>query len=318
MNILVYGGAGFIGTNLVKMLALDKSKQIVVVDKKKEYFHDIDELNYSNIICKAYKEFPNIEFEKVLEGIDIVYHLMSTSMPANTNNAIAKELNINVTASIELLDACIKKQIRKVVFISSGGTVYGKVNQYPIKENEQNYPITAYGIQKLTIEKVLYLYWHLYGLDYRIVRLANPYGYYQRPNGTLGVITTFTYNAIIGRTITVYGDGSIVRDYIFIDDAIRAILNITNLECKYKIFNVGSGIGSNINSIIQIIKNVVKKDIKVEYKKGRKVDVPINILDVSRYENYFGQASLIDLNQGIELTRVFLEQVLERDIEILW
>lgn len=306
MNIFIYGGAGFIGTNLVNKLAQNKNAEIRVVDKKKQYFKDIEGLKLTNVECIEDEKFPYINFERLMKNTDIVYHLMSTSMPSNTNSAIADEIVVNISASLALLDACVKKQVNKVVFISSGGTVYGKTNHLPIREEEQNFPITTYGIQKLTIEKILYLYWHLYGLDYRIIRLANPYGKFQRPNGALGVITTFTYCALAGKKICIYGDGSIVRDYIYIDDAVRAIINIVNSESKYKLFNVGSGKGRDINSIIAVIKNMVGRELEIENSSSRQVDVPVNILDVSRYEKIFGKCAVTSLEEGISYTRDYL------------
>lgn len=110
------------------------------------------------------------------------------------------------------------------------GQVYGKEVDCPLKEKTATNPISSYGVQKVTIEKLLYLYRYMYGLDYRIIRLANPYGPYQRPNGVLGAVTTFTYKALKGDKIVVYGDGSVVRDFIYIDDAIRAIMKIVRRE----------------------------------------------------------------------------------------
>lgn len=306
MNIFIYGGAGFIGTNLVNKLAQNRDAQIKVIDGKRRYFTDIEALNLTNVKCIGDEKFPYIDFGNFTRDVDIVYHLMSTSMPSNTNSAITDEIIVNISASLALLDACVKNCVNKVVFISSGGTVYGRTKNLPIKEEEQNYPITTYGIQKLTIEKILYLYWHLYGLDYRIIRLANPYGKYQRPNGALGVITTFTYCALAGKKICIYGDGNVVRDYIYIDDAVQAIINIVNAESRYKLFNIGSGTGRDINSIIDVIRKVVGGDLVIENTPGREVDVPVNILDISRYEKIYGKCATVGLEEGISYTRDYL------------
>ena len=115
--------------------------------------------------------------------------------------------------------------MKKIIFISSGGTIYGE-GKCPLSEEAPTNPITTYGIQKLTIEKIIYLYSYIHGIDYRIVRMANPYGPYQRPNGKLGAVTTFTYKALKNEMIEIYGDGTNVRDYIYIDDAIAAIINV--------------------------------------------------------------------------------------------
>ncbi len=308
MKYMIYGGAGFIGTNLIKSIASNPQNEVIVVDKQESYFKDLQGFNFINVVCIADVGFPYIQFDHHLDGVDVVYHLMSTSMPSNTNSSIANEINDNIAVSIQLLDACVKKSVKKIVFISSGGTVYGRHNNSPIGENEPNHPITAYGVQKLTIEKLVHLYFHIYGLKYRIIRLSNPYGFFQRPNGKLGAVTTFTFSVMNGKKIIVYGDGSVIRDYIFIDDAVHAILNIENYDKGDCLFNVGSGCGHSLNDIINCIGFVLKRKPEVEYRENRSVDVPVNILDVTKYEKIFGKCAKTDLNKGIKRTYEFLKE----------
>lgn len=305
-NIVILGAAGFIGTNLAIKLSKDKNNRLTVVDSKLDYFKSLQALNL-NIEYKESKFNIDTDFDSLLKGQDIVYHLISTSMPSNSNNQIANELESNVVLSAKLLDACIKENIKKVVFISSGGTVYGKEVNCPIKEDASTYPISSYGIQKITIEKLLYLYNYLYGLDYRVVRLANPYGPYQRPNGLLGAVTTFTYKALNNEEIVVYGDGSVVRDFIYIDDAIRGIINIVNYKGEYKTFNLGSGKGTSIKDLLEIIKEVLGYELNVVYKEARNVDVPINFLNIRRYEEACGKLNPLSLKDGIFKTAEFLK-----------
>ena len=148
----------------------------------------------------------------------------------------------------------------------------------------------------------MYLYWYIYGLDYRIIRLSNPYGKYQKPNGVQGVVTTFIYEVMHNHNLRVYGDGSVIRDYIYIDDAIAAIQKIVDYQGKYRIFNVGSGKGYSINEIINIIETVVKKKVDIIYDGNRKSDVPTNILDITRYRSCFGEIVNVNLNEGIRRT----------------
>ena len=150
----------------------------------------------------------------------------------------------------------------------------------------------------------------MYGLDYRIIRLANPYGPYQRPNGVLGAVTTFTYKALKGEELQVYGDGSVVRDFIYIYDAIRGILNIVEGENKHHTFNLGCGYGTSIKEVVETVRKVVGIDTKVVYKEGRVVDVPVNYLDISRYEKYYGRLNPISLAEGIKRTAEFMKREL--------
>lgn len=308
MNILILAGAGFIGTNLTIKLAQDSNNQITVVDTDELFFRNIRNKCFSNVTFKTVKFDDDVDFDTLLYGQDIVYHLVSTTVPATSNQKITQELMANVIFTSKLLDACVKMKIKKVIFLSSGGTVYGKENKCPLKEKTPTNPISSYGVQKVTIEKLLYLYRYLYGLDYRIIRLANPYGPYQRPNGVLGAVTTFTYKALKDEQIVVFGDGSVVRDYIYIDDAIRAIQKIADGENRHRTFNLGCGYGVSIKELLITIENVLGKELNISYQSGRKADVPINFLDISRYEKYYGSLNPISLKKGIKQTADFMKE----------
>ena len=306
MKIIILGAASFIGTNLTLKLLQDKNNEIVLVDKKRAYFSR-DILDSKVKIIESNCDF-DMDFS-ILKNQEVVYHLVSTNIPTNSNQFITQDMNANITFSSNLFDACVKYGIKKVVFISSGGTVYGKNVSCPISEDAQTNPISSYGLQKLTIEKLLQLYNFIYNLDYRIIRLANPYGPYQRPNGLQGAVTTFIYKALLGEELSVYGDGSVIRDYIYIDDAIEGILNISNSEkTNYRIFNLGCGYGTSINQVIELIKTSLGCELVTTYKMGRSVDVPVNYLDISRYEDCFGKFNPISLEEGIKKTAEFMKR----------
>lgn len=311
MNILVLGAAGFIGTNLTIKLAEEKENNIIVVDNNRDYFSDIEKFNFYNVKSEATLLGVDMDFS-ILEGQDVVYHLVSTNVPTTSNQHISQDIQANVLFSSNLFDACVKYGVKKVVFISSGGTVYGKEVACPLSENTPINPISSYGIQKITIEKLLYLYNYMYGLDYQIIRLANPYGPYQRPNGVLGAVTTFTYKALMGEDVQVYGDGSVIRDFIYIDDAIRGIVNIINGDCEHHIFNLGCGYGTSINEVLRTVESALGLKMNIVYKEGRAVDVPINYLDISRYEKYYGRLNPISLEDGIKRTAQFMKSRLEK------
>jgi len=299
MNIVILGAAGFIGTNLTLKLSENKNNHLTLVDREDSFFDTIRSYKLNNVDYKIASFDRDTDFESFLTGQDILYHLVSTTVPTTSNRHISQELESNVIFSSKLFEACVHCGVKKVVFISSGGTVYGKEGNCPLNEKTPTNPISAYGVQKITIEKLLYLYQYIYGLDYRVIRLANPYGPFQRPDGVLGAVTTFTYKALTKQQIEVFGDGSVVRDFIYIDDAIRAIINISNGDCKHRVFNVGSGFGTSINDILHVIEKVLDTKLDVVYKPGRKLDVPTNYLDISRYEKYYGPLNPINLSDGI-------------------
>ncbi len=308
MNIAILGAAGFIGTNLALELLNNGTDKITLIDKSKDYFTTIKESDYTNLSICEYSFDSNVDFDEITNGQDIIYHLVSSVVPTTSNRHIAQEIQENVVVTANLLDSCVKNNVKKVVFISSGGTVYGKEGKCPLPEETPLKPITSYGIQKMSIERLLYLYNYMYNLDYRVIRLSNPYGPYQRPNGILGAVTTFTYKALKNEPITIYGDGSVIRDFIYIDDAVKAIMKIVDGNGKYKTYNLGCGYGTSIKDVVETIISSLNLTVKVEFTAGRKVDVPINYLDISRYEAEYGKLNPLPLVEGIKKTADFMKK----------
>lgn len=308
VKCLILGANGFIGRNIVE--AMDESEyDLILFDKEPVGYLQNDFQRKNKRHCILHDTFSmNTNFKALTQGVDIVYHLISTTLPNNSNVNIGDGLMNNVVATSLLLDACVDNNVKKVIFLSSGGTVYGTSSCMPLNENSNNNPITGYGLQKITIEKLLYVYWYIYGLDYRIIRLSNPYGKYQKPNGVQGVITTFVYKIMHNEEVCVYGDGSVIRDYIYIDDAVQAIQKIANYQGENRLFNVGSGKGYSVNEVISIIEAVVGKKAKVIYNSNRKSDVLVNILDIRRYEECLGKIINIALDEGIRKTYQYFKE----------
>lgn len=305
MKICLIGGAGFIGTNLA--IHLSPTDEVTVVDRDDKFFTTLKSLNLP-IHYKVASFDIHSDFDSQVMGQDVVYHLASTVIPGNSNYDIGAEIEANVVATCHLLDACVRQGVKKVIFISSGGAIYGKKGICPIQEDMVTYPISSYGLQKLAIEKLLYLYRYQKDLDYRIIRLANPYGPYQRPNGKLGVVTTFVYKALTSGRLEVYGDGSVVRDFIYIEDAMQGILRIVNGENDFRVFNLGSGKGTSVNQVIDAIRKTIRFDLTVDYIAARSTDVPVNYLDISRYESIYGKLDTLTLEDGIKKTAEFMKQ----------
>ncbi len=294
MNYLILGAGGFIGRNLAESMMAAPDTDLILFDR--------DPITYPiTPNCRAVTGNFGIDadFSALTRGVDVVYHLVSTTLPGNSNENMEKGFVDNVLATMRLLDACVANGVGKVVFISSGGTVYGMDAQPPLAETVPTDPINGYGLQKLTIEKTLYLYHYLHGLDYRIIRLSNPYGKYKKAYGIQGVINTFVHKAVVGEELRVFGDGNVVRDYIHIDDAITAIRRIELADSGEKLYNVGSGQGYSIRDIIALLEKILGRALRVIYEPGRKADVPVNVLDVSRYESRFGPICTVSLEDGI-------------------
>lgn len=307
MNIIIFGAGGFIGTNLVIRLAEDQNNHLLLVDKdinkiKKIIGEKKNVVYYSDVFSEK------TDFDNLLNNQDVVYHLVSTNAPSTSNIQIADEIQTNVISTINMLESCVKNKVKRVIFLSSGGTVYGKDGTCPLDEEAETNPISSYGIQKLTIEKILYLYNHLYGLDYRIIRLANPYGPHQNPNGMLGAVTTFTYKALNNEPIYIYGDGEIIRDYIYIDDAIEGIVKISNGNSRWKVFNLGTGKGISLIELLKTIEKALNIKMNILFKAKRNADVPINYLNIDRYIKEYGKYDFLPLLEGIKKTAKYLKE----------
>ncbi len=291
MNYLILGASGFLGKNLTLRLLQNENNYIRTFSRDLSFY----DLN-SEQIEKINGDFRNYQyFENLTKNIDIVYHLISTSIP-NSKLSLTKDLEDNVNSTIKLLSSCVKNGVKKIIFISSGGTVYGSSSGVPFRETDQTNPINSYGIQKLLIEKYLHLYYYQNNLDYRIIRLSNPYGRFQNPQGSVGLVTKFVYNNINNLPITIYGDGNIIRDYIDIDDTIQGFIDIENSELDSKLYNLGSGIGHSINDVVNLIEETTDNRFKKIYIAKRSGDTDYNVLDISRYN----QISSLHYPQSIE------------------
>src|SRR6202035_1064274 len=195
---------------------------------------------------------------------------------------IASEVRDNLIPTIALLDIVRAAGVKRVVFVSSGGTIYGRPIQIPTEETAPTEPITAYGINKLTIEKYFALYQHLYGLEYRILRVANPFGPFQIAVKKQGLIAEVISRAIRREPIEVWGDGSIIRDFIFVNDVVDALEIVAVDEGNERIFNIGSGVGRSVREVLAAVEASLATRLEIVWKDERAVDVPVSVLSVKR------------------------------------
>lgn len=297
MKAAVIGGNGFIGTSLVDNL-LASGHQVRVFDRYPSRFSEpIDGVEY------VIGDLGNHgELHEAVSGMDWVFHLAYTTLPQTSNEDPSHDVRSNVIDTLQLLDECRNSKVKKFIFISSGGTVYGVPQEVPIKESHQTEPICSYGITKLTIEKYLQLYNYLHGLDFVVARIANPYGERQNPNSKQGAIGVFLGNIARGQPITKFGDGKVVRDFIYIGDTAKALTACALYEPKKddpRIFNIGSGVGYSINEIIETIESVVDVPVNIEQTPARAVDVPSNVLDISTAKKHLNWQPETELKEGI-------------------
>ena len=297
MNILVTGGSGFLGHNVI----LDLCRSGYRVSCLDRYEADFLRENQVRFIPGDMSERNLVD--QSLEGMDAVIHMACSILPQMSNVDPYFDLVTNVGSSIQLLDACVRHNVRKVIFLSSGGTVYGKLQEIPVKESAATNPTCSYGITKLMIEKYLRLYHQLHGIQTRAIRLSNPYGPFQRVKSPQGVIPVFCYQALNDEEIQIWGDGSVQRDFIYIDDAVSAIHKLLEYEGDdlYEV-NIGSGKAVSLNELLTGIEIILGRKLKVKYTPKRDFDVPISLLDISLAKKLLHWEPHYSLMEGLEKT----------------
>lgn len=293
MRYLVLGGNGFIGKYIVDRLSLEN--EVVVAD-----FNIEQKAENGNVIYKKLDFVSCMDFSEYLENIDVVVHLISTIGPSDKTETINKEISENIFPTIRLLEDMVKYNTKKIIFISSGGTIYGEHTVDRICEDEIKNPICNYGILKELIEKYLYLYRTYYNIDYKVIRLSNPYSDMVKKGKKQGIIPILIDQISNGEEVKIWGDGEDIRDYIYIDDAIDAILRIIAYEGNETTFNVGTGIGYSIHDLLQIIQNKLELKSEIKYVDGRKCDVKNNVLNIDKIKKEIGWEPTTSLEQGIE------------------
>jgi len=297
MKILVLGGSGFIGSHLCERLA-DENHEVTVFHPHGATQKNLRQIKKKFQIIEG--DFNNSsEIARALPGIEIVVHLVSATLPGNSLHNPTYDVQTNLVSSIQLFDQCVKATVKKVIFISSGGTVYGIPRELPIRESHPLNPISPYGISKLAIENYLAMYHHHFGLDYTILRLSNPFGPRQEPNRGQGVIATWLSRIIRNDPVEIWGDGQVVRDYLFIDDAVQAIELAISTPSESKVFNVGSGKGYSLLTLLQLIENQIGRPVHAVFGQRQPVDVPRNVLEIGLIKRELGWAPQIKLEDGI-------------------
>lgn len=300
MKCLLLGGGGFLGSHLCEQL-LSEGQPVRIFERPLSLGQE-PPLEGGSL--EWYEgDFTNVEdLDRAVSGCDVIYHLVSTTLPKNSNDNPVYDIETNLLGTLRLLDVARLHKVRKVVFVSSGGTIYGRPLEVPIKETHPTDPLCSYGIGKLAIEKYLRLYHHLHGLDYCILRLGNPYGERQRVTGAQGAVAVFMHKAICDEPIEIWGDGSVVRDYIYVKDAVRALALARHNSTQYRTFNVGGGQGRSLHDLLNNLEKLAGRKLKCRYLPGRSFDVPVNVLDISLARDVLQWSPRVSFEEGLKRT----------------
>lgn len=290
-KVLVLGGNGFIGSNLCSELV--KQGYTVTSFDRVLPQREIEGVEYIEGDF-----FDDDSLRKAVTEQDVVYHAISTVNPGNSNTEYMRGYRKDFIQSVKLCELVRDNGI-KLIFLSSGGTVYGVQEKQPITEDTLPHPINHYGNIKLCIENTMISFAYQNNMDIAIARISNPYGPGQDSAKGVGFIDSVIRNALSGNSVEVYGDGNTVRDYIHIEDVCRALIALIDHKFKESpVVNISTGIGTSNNEIIDIVKKI-HGSVNVNYKESRSVDLKKVVLDNTKIESLIG-SSFMNLEEGIE------------------
>lgn len=308
MKIIIFGGGGFIGSSIVDRLLLDGHAIRIFERPRVEPYrkfeaHEIVEWITGDLLSVH-------DMTDAIDGADVVFHLVSTTVPKNSNDDPVYDVQSNLVATLQMLNAMVTYKVPKIIFISSGGTVYGAPMYLPIDESHPTEPQVSYGIVKLAIEKYLLMYERLYGIRAIILRVANPYGERQRMETAQGAVSVFMHRALNGQPIDIWGDGCVTRDYLYISDVAEAFAKAVSYSGKHSIFNVGAGHGTGLNELVDLLEEVLNTTITRRYLPGRPFDLPVSVLSSTLITREMGWTPQILLKDGLIRTAAWMRNTL--------
>jgi UDP-glucose 4-epimerase len=310
-KVLVLGGLGFIGSHLIDALLQD-GHRVRCFDRP--HILPLGGRHLDNAKFELYEGDLTSEADMVeaLVDCDVCFHLISTTLPKSSNADPIFDVESNVLGTLRLLTHALSSGLKKVIFASSGGTVYGIPTTTPILETHATEPVVSYGITKLAIEKYLGLFHKLHGLDYTVLRLANPYGERQRTHASQGAVAVFMGKVLRGEPVEIWGDGSVVRDYIYISDVVSALMASLRPSQEH-VFNIGAGKGQSLNEVLISIEQVTGISAHRRYLPARAFDVPVSVLNIGHAKKFLGWSPTVSFEDGLQRFSDWLSKYPEPD-----
>jgi len=297
-KILVTGGAGFVGSHIVDAL-IEQGHEVTVID-------NLSTGAKENVHPKARFQKEDIRESKVKEIIialkpEAIFHLAAQIDVAASMKDPESDKQINVQGSVNIIDAAKQAGVKRFIFSSTGGAIYGETNELPTPETHEEQPISRYGENKLKVEKYLHQCKEESGFNYIALRYSNVYGPRQNSKGEAGVVAIFCDRALNKKPITIHGDGTITRDYVYVDDVVRANLLALDSD-KTGEYNVGTGVETDVNQLATVILNSLNFDSEIIHGPPREGDVQKNCLDNTKIQSELGWEPTVNLKDGIAKT----------------
>lgn len=309
MKAVIFGGGGFIGSSIADRLLADGHELRIFERPRVEPYRTF--LPSEKVEWLTGDLLSQHEVAEAIDGMDAVVHLVSSTLPKSSNDDPIYDVQSNLVATLQMLNAMVQKNVQRIVFISSGGTVYGSPVYLPIDENHPTEPHVSYGITKLAIEKYLLMYQRMYGIKATILRVTNPFGERQRVETAQGAVGVFLHRALNNQPIEIWGDGSVTRDYIYVRDVAEAFAKAIRYEGPHSVFNVSSGRGTDLNELISLIEQVIGHDVERRYLPSRPFDVPTSVLSPDLAFRELGWAPRTSLKEGIASTAQWVAEKME-------
>jgi UDP-glucose 4-epimerase len=303
-KVVVIGANGFIGSHLVDAL-VEEGHEVTAFDR----FRSVQpSFATKNIRILSGDFLSRADLEDAVEGQDLVFHFLSSTNPATAQSDPTLDIRTNVAQTVELLEACVKAQIKHFYFASTGGAVYGPQKLSRFGEEDLTLPVSPYAIGKLSIENYLRYFDVVHGLSSTTLRISNPYGPRQKANRRQGLIPIVLRQILIGEPVVRFGDGSMIRDYIYVGNLVSMIARMVGSPRKFGTYNMGSGEGHSVSDVLDVIHRMTKRDFVVVEKPTPASFVGRVVLDTSRYAAEFGTVQLTGLDEGIAQTFEYMER----------
>jgi UDP-glucose 4-epimerase len=300
MKCAIFGGGGFIGSTVADSL-LTNGHEIRIFERPRvapyRRFGPEEQVEWvRGDILSAH------DVSDAIDGMDAVLHLVSTTLPKSSNDDPIFDVETNVIGTLQLLNAMVARNVKRMVFISSGGTVYGNPVYLPVDERHPTDPLVSYGITKLAIEKYLAVFERTHGIKSIVLRVANPYGERQRIETAQGAVGVFLHNAIKGIPIDIWGDGSVTRDYVHVSDVAEAFTLALAYPGETRVFNISSGVGVSLNELIAMLEEALGRPVIRRHLPGRPFDVQVSVLSNELARKELNWVPRVSIREGLVRT----------------
>ncbi|TAM71906.1 MAG: NAD-dependent epimerase/dehydratase family protein [Microbacteriaceae bacterium] len=295
---VVIGANGFIGSHLVDAL-VSAGHEVRAFDRfssQRPTFETTDvEIMPGEFLSRG-------DLDAAVAGSDFVVHTLSTTTPATAESDPTLDIRTNVAQTVELLESAVDAGVKHVYFASTGGAIYGPQGKVDYSETDRALPISPYGIGKLSIEHYLRYFKAKHGLNSTTFRISNPYGPRQHPNKKQGLIPIALRQISLGKPVVRIGDGSMVRDYVYVEDLVRMIVPVVGARTEFDLYNVGSGLGYSVSEILDALRQATGVDFAIDERPVPSTFVDRVVLNTQRFRSEFGELTLTPLDTGIRRT----------------